>query len=417
MRAGTPQRIWWPVVLLTTLNLLDYFDRYIVAAVSSLVQAELHLSEKAYGFLGSAFFLVYLAAAPLFGFLGDRYGRRPFLAGGAALWSVATSLAAWARSYPTLLAARGFVGVGEASFGTLAPAYLADLLPLAQRGRVLGLFYATIPLGAALAYYLGGKVGAAWGWRAAFLLAGLPGLLLAGLIWTVPPLPPPAGPSTGKWSGVLELLRIPTFMRVTVGYGFLTFALGGLAFWMPRFLEQTKGISLKEANLIIAGATTIAGTLGTLGGGVLGDWFFRYDRRAHLLVSGLGVALALPCGAAAIFSQSPGVYQSGLYLAVFLLFLNPGLLTTLIVSVAGPGRRAVAVAANIIIIHFLGDVPSPFLIGWLADVAGLQWGVSLALVALAVSAIILLSGLGRVSADLAQELSPPKAAGTGSGPF
>lgn len=405
--AAAPIRVWWPVVILTALNLLDYFDRYIVAAVSSLVQAELQLSEKAYGFLGSAFFLVYLLTAPVFGYLGDRYGRRPFLAGGAALWSVATSLAAAAKNYPTLVLVRGLVGIGEASFGTLAPAYLADLLPLARRGRFLGLFYATIPLGAALAYFVGGKVGAAWGWRVAFLLAGLPGLLLAALVYKLPRLEQsqttPAGPAL-TWQGFVGLLRIPTFLRVTVGYGFLTFALGGLAFWMPRFLEQTKGLSLKDANLIIAGATTIAGTLGTLGGGLLGDWLFRYCRRAHLLISGLGVALALPFGAVAIFSPTPWLYVSGLYVAVFLLFLNPGLLTTLIVSVAGAGRRAVAVAANIIIIHLLGDVPSPFLIGWLADVAGLQWGVSLALVALILSAAILLSGLPHLEADLSREV-------------
>lgn len=402
-----PGRLWWPVAVLTALNLLDYFDRYIVAAVSSLVQGELRLSEKAYGFLGSAFFLVYLLTAPVFGYLGDRYGRRPFLAGGAAVWSVATSLAGLVHSYPALLLARGLVGIGEASFGTLAPAYLADLLPLSQRARVLGLFYATIPLGAALAYFLGGRIGAAWGWRAAFFLAGLPGLLLTALLYTLPRLDlPPAGSGARSLNRetILALLKIPTFLRVTVGYGLLTFALGGLAFWMPRFLEQVKGLSLVNANLAIAGATTIAGTLGTILGGWLGDWLFRSEPRAHLLVSGVGVALALPFGAMVIFSPLPWLYLSSLYVAVFLLFLNPGLLTTLIVSVAGPSRRAVAVAVNIIIIHLLGDVPSPFLIGWLADLAGLQWGVSLALLAIFLSALVLLSGLPRVKADLAGEL-------------
>lgn len=402
-----PGRLWWPVAVLTALNLLDYFDRYIVAAVSSLVQGELRLSEKAYGFLGSAFFLVYLLTAPVFGYLGDRYGRRPFLAGGAAVWSIATSLAGLVHSYPALLLARGLVGIGEASFGTLAPAYLADLLPLSQRARVLGLFYATIPLGAALAYFLGGRIGAAWGWRAAFFLAGLPGLLLTALLYTLPRLNlPPAGSGARSLNRetILALLKIPTFLRVTVGYGLLTFALGGLAFWMPRFLEQVKGLSLVNANLAIAGATTIAGTLGTILGGWLGDWLFRSEPRAHLLVSGVGVALALPFGATVIFSPLPWLYLSSLYVAVFLLFLNPGLLTTLIVSVAGPSRRAVAVAVNIIIIHLLGDVPSPFLIGWLADLAGLQWGVSLALLAIFLSALVLLSGLPRVKADLAGEL-------------
>ncbi len=396
------------VIILTCLNLLDYFDRYIVAAVASLLKADLGLSDKAFGFLGSAFFLVYLASAPLFGYWGDRWGRRRFMALGAAVWSVATSGAAWVRSYPALVATRGLVGLGEASFGTLAPAYLADLLPLSRRSRVLGLFYTTIPVGAALAYYFGGQVGAHWGWRPAFLLAGLPGLVMAGLVMTLPRLPATVAPDRGAPAGgyaalmrvARELWAIPTFQRVTLGYGLLTFALGGLAFWMPRFLEVAKGLSLKEANLLMALTTTAAGGLGTLTGGLAGDWLFRRTPRAHLWISGLGVLAALPFGALAIFADSPAYYRPGLFVAVFLLFLNPGVLTTVIVSVAGPARRATAVALNIIIIHLVGDVPSPFLIGWVADLAGLTWGVSLALGALAGSAALLLSGLPRVAADL-----------------
>jgi predicted MFS family arabinose efflux permease len=399
------------VVVLTALNLLDYFDRYIIASVSTLIKQELGLSDKAFGFLGTAFFFVYLASAPVFGYLGDRFGRRNFMVIGAALWSLATSLAFWVTSYPGLVLARGLVGLGEASFGTLAPAYLADMLPLAQRGRVLGIFYTTSPVGAALAYYFGGLVGATWGWRWAFLLAGLPGLVMAALVYTLPslrgqrPQEPSRAPASHRpqLQVILELFRIPSFVRVTFGYGFLTFAIGGLAFWMPHFLEVNKGLSLKEANLLMALTTTVAGGLGTLAGGFGGDWLYRRTPTAHLLVSGLGVALALPFGALVILAQQPWLYQTSLFVAVFLLFLNPALLTTLIVSVAGPARRATAVALNIIIIHFIGDMPSPFLIGWVSDLAGLTWGVSLALAALTISAIILLSGLPRVAADLAKE--------------
>jgi MFS transporter, Spinster family, sphingosine-1-phosphate transporter len=404
--------IFWAVFVLTGLNLLDYFDRYIVAAVNTLIKQDLGLSDKAFGFLGSAFFLVYLIAAPVFGYLGDRWGRRRFMVLGAVLWSLATSLAFWVTTYPGLVIARGLVGMGEGSFGTLAPAYLADMLPLGKRAGYLGIFYTTIPVGAALAYFFGGQVGAAWGWRWSFLLAGLPGLIMAGLVYTLPRFQTPGTAtfpnqphSRLDLKMVAALWRIPTFVRVTTGYGFLTFALGGLAFWMPRFLEIHKGLTLKEANILMAVVTTVAGGLGTLAGGFGGDWFFRRNPRAHLWISGLGVALALPFGALAIFAVNPWTYKIGLFVSVFLLFLNPGLLTTLIVSVAGPARRAIAVACNIIVIHLIGDVPSPFLIGWVADLVGLQWGVSLALVALTLSAIILLSGLPRVEQDLAGEMN------------
>jgi MFS transporter, Spinster family, sphingosine-1-phosphate transporter len=407
--------VFWAVFVLTGLNLLDYFDRYIVAAVNTLIKQDLGLSDKAFGFLGSAFFIVYLVAAPVFGYLGDRWGRRRFMVLGAVLWSLATSLAFWVTSYLGLVLARGLVGMGEGSFGTLAPAYLADMLPISKRARYLGIFYTTIPVGAALAYFFGGLVGASWGWRWSFLLAGLPGLIMAGLVYTLPQLSAPGTADSLHQPGlrlnlkmVLDLWRIPTFVRVTTGYGCLTFALGGLAFWMPRFLEIDKGLTLKEANLLMAVVTTVAGGLGTLTGGFAGDWLFRRNPRGHLWISGLGVALALPFGALAIFAMQPWAYTTGLFVSVFLLFLNPGLLTTLIVSVAGPARRAIAVAGNIIVIHLIGDVPSPFLIGWLADLAGLRWGVSLALVALTLSAIILLSGLPQVEKDLAAEIAADK---------
>ena len=141
------------------------------------------MTNTAFGFLGTAFILVYFLTSPLFGYLGDRWGRLRLMAGGAVLWSLATSLTFWVPSYPFLVAARGLVGVGEASFGTLAPAYLADILPLERRARALGLFYLALPMGAALAYLVGGLVGSHWGWRPAFLLAGLPGLAMAGLIY------------------------------------------------------------------------------------------------------------------------------------------------------------------------------------------------------------------------------------------
>ena len=172
------------LLILASLNLLDYLDRFLLASLGPLIKADMGLSNTAFGFLGTAFILVYFLTSPLFGYLGDRWGRLRLMAGGAVVWSLATTLTYWVPSYPFLVATRGLVGVGEASFGTLAPAYLADLLPLGRRARALGLFYLALPLGAALAYMVGKLVGSYnWGWRPAFLLAGLPGLVMAGLVY------------------------------------------------------------------------------------------------------------------------------------------------------------------------------------------------------------------------------------------
>ncbi|MBM4273069.1 MAG: MFS transporter [Deltaproteobacteria bacterium] len=405
------------LLILTSLNLLDYLDRYLIAALGTLVKGELDLSDKAFGFLGTAFFLVYFLSSPLFGYLGDRWGKIRLMAGGAVLWSLATSLTYWVASYPALVLARGAVGVGEASFGTLAPAYLADLFPLSRRARALGIFYVAIPVGSALAYLCGGFVGGQWGWRPAFLLAGLPGIVLAAFIYRLPVVESfgsglkdfsqPATPKTENpkpetvFNTALALWRLPTLKRVTLGYGMVTFTLGGLAFWMPRYLEVDKGLSLAQANYLLFGAVTLAGGLGTLTGGFLGDRLLRRTLGAPLWVSGLGVTAALPLAALAIFSANPYFYVPGLVGAVFLLFLNPGVITAVVVSVAGPMRRAQAVALNIVVIHLVGDVPSPFIIGWASDLWSLRTGVSLTLAGLAAGAILFFLALPHLPRDLA----------------
>jgi predicted MFS family arabinose efflux permease len=405
------------LIILASLNLLDYLDRYLVASLGSLIKADLHLSDKAFGFLGTAFFLVYFATSPLFGYLGDRSGRLRLMAGGAVLWSIATSLTFWVPSYAFLVAARGLVGVGEASFGTLAPAYLADILPLERRSRALGLFYLALPVGSALAYLVGALVGSHWGWRPAFLVAGLPGLIMAGLVYRLgearpqpgaaPKPPSPGGPLGAYW----QLFQVPTMRWVTLGYGMVTFALGGLAFWLPRYLEVAKGLSLSQANLLLFASVTLAGGLGILTGGYLGSRLLTYTPRAPLWVSGLGIVLALPLAAVAFFAAAPAFYIPALAGALFLLFMNPGVITALVVSVAGPWRRAQAVALTIVVIHLVGDVPSPFLIGWVSDLGSLKWGVSLTLVALAAGAVFMFTALPHLQRDLAAagELEAAKA--------
>jgi predicted MFS family arabinose efflux permease len=395
------------LLILASLNLLDYLDRFLMASLGPLVKAELGLNNTAFGFLGTAFMLVYFLTSPLFGYLGDRRGRLRLMAGGAVLWSMATSLTFWVPSYPFLVATRGLVGVGEASFGTLAPAYLADILPLGLRARALGLFYLALPMGAALAYLVGGLVGSHWGWRPAFLLAGLPGLVMAGLVYRLHEVraePRPTEPPPVRWSPLAaswHLFTVPTLRRVTLGYGMVTFALGGLALWMPIYLHEVKGLSLSQANQLLSISVAVGGGLGTLTGGYLGSRLLTYTLGAPLWVSGLGILLALPLAAVAIFGAAPSLYIPALAGAIFLLFLNPGVLTAVVVSVAGPWRRAQAVALNIVVIHLVGDVPSPLLIGWVSDLGSLKWGASLTLVALAAAAVLILSALPHLKGDLA----------------
>src|SRR5882757_1980184 len=172
--------------ILTLINLFNYLDRWVVAAVlESIKKSELHLSDTELGLIGTGFIVVYALTSPFFGSLGDRRSRPPLIALGVAVWSVATSLAGFARGFTSLFIARSGVGVGEAAYGTIAPALLADSFPIERRGRVLAVFFAAIPIGSAAGYILGGLVDHHFGWRAAFWIAGAPGLLLSVLVMMV----------------------------------------------------------------------------------------------------------------------------------------------------------------------------------------------------------------------------------------
>jgi sugar phosphate permease len=411
------------LTLLTLLNLLDYVDRYIIASVQSLVRRDITLSDARFGFFGTLFFLVYLVTAPVFGYLGDRFPRRGILALGAILWSLATTGSSLVASYLGLLITRGLVGIGEASFGTISPPFLADYFPMRKRGVVMAVFFLTIPAGAALAYLLAGWLGEAKGWRFCFRLVGLPGLLLAIPIFflkepvrggmdlnaTAPSssgVPAPAVPFSYRArirhvvASYRELIRSRSYLYTNLGYAALTFAIGGMAFWMPRYLETMKGISFEESNHLTGSLVALAGLLGTLAGGFAGDLLMRRTRRAYLLLSGAGVLAAIPFALAAIASPQRRVYAPCLAAAVFCLFLNTGLLNAVIVSVSPPSLRSTAVAANIVIIHILGDAPSPFLIGWVSDRSSLQVGIQLAVAAMLVSGILLLVGSKHLPGDL-----------------
>ncbi|HEY7574404.1 MAG TPA: MFS transporter, partial [Thermoanaerobaculia bacterium] len=176
----------WGLAVLTFINLFNYLDRFVVSSlVESLRHSELALNDRQLGWLASAFVIVYMLTSPLFGWLGDR-GRRPMLlAIGVAVWSAATALGGFARSFAALFASRAAVGIGEGAYGTIAPSMLADLFALERRGRAFATFFAAIPIGSAAGYILGGLVEARLGWRAAFFIAGVPGLLLALLCLTL----------------------------------------------------------------------------------------------------------------------------------------------------------------------------------------------------------------------------------------
>ncbi|WP_306536466.1 MFS transporter [Geobacter sp.] len=365
------------LALLLGVNLLNYIDRQVLYAVFPLIQKDFALSDTALGLLGSAFMVTYMVSAPLFGWIGDRWSRTRLAAGGLALWSVATAAAGFAPTYPMLLAARTTVGVGEASFGTVSPGLLTEFFDRERRGRTLSLFYLAIPVGSALGYLLGGVIGQQWGWHAAFLMVGLPGLLLVLPVWLIrpPPRNPDATPEQNGAPGhgsYRSLFRNRSYIANTLAMAAMTFAIGGLAQWIPTFLYREHGLSVATGNTLFGGLTVVTGICGTLAGGWLGDRLQRRTPKGYLLVSGWGFLLGTPAAAYAILTPSLPHCLGAMFLAEFFLFLNTGPLNTVIVNVTRPTIRAMAFAVNIFFIHALGDAVSPTILGRLSDLWGLR---------------------------------------------
>src|ERR1019366_44896 len=163
------------LALLTALNFLNYIDRYILPAVQPLIKREFLLPDTALGALTTVFFVFYMCSAPGVGFLADRKSRKTIITIGAFVWSGATLLTAVTCSFRALLIRHTIVGVGEATFALIAPAYIVDLFPEERRGRVLSFFYLAIPVGAALGYIIGGALGTRYGWRVPFYVCAIPG--------------------------------------------------------------------------------------------------------------------------------------------------------------------------------------------------------------------------------------------------
>jgi MFS family permease len=398
------------LAVLTLINLFNDLDRYVVSALAqSLKHSVLALSDLQLGSLATCFLLVYMLTAPVFGALGDRRPRPRLIAIGVACWSLATALSGVVASYGALLVARAAVGIGEAAYGTIAPSLLADYFPASRRGRVMAVFFCAIPVGSALGYVVGGLVDAHFGWRMAFFVAGVPGLALAFLCLTL--RDPPRGIHDGGAVAVpsgrtargdvratyAHLIRNAPYVLTVLGYAAYTFAVGGLAFWMPAFLERVRGMPRAEATVSFGTIVVVTGFVGTFVGGWLGDYCARFSRQAFLWVCAIATLIAAPLAWAALTTASPKLYLASMVAAQLFLFVSTGPVNAAIINLTSPVERASAVALSIFAIHALGDVLSPPLIGALSDAGSLGQAVKIVPVAVLVSGL-LWCGAARASA-------------------
>ena len=394
--------------LLVAINLFNYIDRYVLAAVEPNIRAAFFVAGDPNamlrtGSLVPAFLFTYMIAAPVLGFLADRFSRWMIVGVCVILWSFATAASGFAATFAALFITRIFVGIGEGGYGPAAPTILSDYFALRMRGRIMSIFCGAIPVGSALGYVLGGLINHQLGWRWAFYMVAIPGILL-GLFCFFQTDPRArsgvrAERKRASLADYFALLRNRSFMINCLAQTAMTFALGGLAFWMSAYLIFRKQPP-ELATPIFGGITVVAGLLSTLLGGFAADRLQKRFSGSYFLVSGFGMLMAFPLCLAMLYTPFPLAWVF-LFGAVFFVFLNTGPSNAALANVVAPKIRATAFAVNILIIHLFGDALSPPLLGAVAGHYDMTMAFVVVSAAMLVSGIIWLLGVKYLAADTA----------------
>eukprot|EP01116_Phalansterium_solitarium_P012713 TRINITY_DN2924_c1_g1_i1.p1 TRINITY_DN2924_c1_g1~~TRINITY_DN2924_c1_g1_i1.p1 ORF type:complete len:497 (+),score=150.36 TRINITY_DN2924_c1_g1_i1:782-2272(+) len=388
----------YALLVLTGINLLNYMDRYIPSANKTLIQADLGLSDTETALPVTLFIVTYMIASPFFAWLADRgVSRRLLMSIGVIIWSIATAAGAFAYHFWSFLLFRCAVGVGEASYATIAPALLSDFYPPARRNRALMVFYIALPVGAAVGYGLGGVLGSMLGWRRAFLVCGFPGVLIAALVWlikdpgrgTFDAKVPGSGAPVSWMQATRLLLRNRQYGFAVGGMIMITFATGGMADWLPAYLQRVGDIELAAASLIVGGATVLGGLSGTLLGSFIGERLKQVTRSPYFAVSSLAmVPASISMVLALIYARSQVAIGALVFAVQIFVWCYSGPMNALLANSVSHEIRTRAFAVQIFLIHVLGDAISPTIIGVISDQTGdLLKGISLVPLFTAMTAI------------------------------
>lgn len=407
-----PRYSYYALGVLTLVNFLNYIDRQILPAVAPLMAEDLHLSDTEIGAMEAALLLSFTILAPLFGRLGDRYSRTKLMASAAVVWSIATAMTGLMDHSPVLPGAihfnvplvqftlslsgvaimlclvRATVGVGESSYSTITPSLIADYFPPQRRATALGIFQAAIPMGFALGYVIGVILARFFGWRLAFMIVGLPGLITAAFVWKLrepvrgvsdraahqsgaepssEQLVPSVGPTESWLRTSWHVIRTRDWFLSTAGYTALTFVLGAFATWANILLVRDKGMSVQGAGVTLGVVILLAGAAGTFGGGWLADRVARKRHNAYFLVCAASSFLGIVPAFISLSAHNPFVFIPAIFLTVLFLFTNNAPFHAILVNSVSATVRATAVALNIVAIHIMGDVISRFGVGVLSD--------------------------------------------------
>jgi len=380
---------WMTLALLSGLNMLNYLDRYVLSAVLTPIQHDLHLNDTGGGWAASAFMLGYFVTAPIFGYLGDRHPRKYLMLAGVMVWSLATAATALAHNFPELFAIRVVVGIGEACFVTMGPSWISDLFAGTRRNTAITLFYVAIPFGSAIGFTIGGFFAQTGDWRGAFWWVGLPGVLFALSLLFL--REPPRGEADGmagtvtnpRLTEVLQLLTRRRYLLLVGGYAAQTFSIGAFGVWGPTFLHRLHGLPLGRAATLFGIILAGTGLAATLLGGFIANRLRRRTESGYVWLMAGSMIVAVPVCVVAVMTSNANLSLTALGAAMFLLFLPTGPITTEMFEIVPAYLRASAVALCTFFIHLFGDLGSPALVGYVSQAvhtAGVSAGYSWAMI-------------------------------------
>lgn len=366
-------RATYALVVLFLINTMNFFDRVIGGALGEPIRREWGLSDSALGALGTAFTLLYAFVGVPLGRLSDRAPRKTILAAAVFVWSALTAVSGLTRTYWQLFATRLGVGVGEAACAPAATSLIGDLYPPARRARAMSIFMMGLPIGIALSYFVGSYVAHAYGWRTAFFVAGIPGVIAAilALFITEPArgtkeVAPVQAVTGSPWR---ILLSIPTLWWLILSGALHNFNMYALGSFLAPLLMRYHGADLRQAGLITMTVYGLSGIPGLLIGGALADKWAMKRRDGRLLVAAISMALSVPFMWAALARPAKDTMLFvilGSIACAFMYVYFASVYATL-QDVVAPSLRGTAMALYFFAMYVLGASFGPLATGMLSD--------------------------------------------------
>lgn len=368
-------RARYALAVLFGINLMNFFDRQVAGALGEPIRTEFGLNDMQLGLIATVFTLVYAFVGVPIGRLTDTWSRKRLIALGVTFWSLFTAASGFAWNFTSFLLTRIGVGVGEASCAPASQSLIGDLYPPERRARAMAIFMLGLPLGLFAAYLLSGAIGEAWGWRAAFFVACIPGIMLAILALFI--REPPrgatehqlaAGPADGR-SPYASVLRIRTMGWIILSGLLFNFNMYAINTFQTPFLQRFHELGLQQANNFSAVSLGLAGVVGLFLGGWLGDRVRGRFANGRLLLAALALALVAPCVFLALQRPAGSVVSFATYMsmATALTFVYYSTVYSAIQDVVVPQLRGTAVAIYFFAMYVLGASFGSTLMGALSD--------------------------------------------------